>query len=180
VDTTLPEVPSLARRLLCGVYEAVVLFGVVMAAGLLYGTLTDQRHALVGTTGLQAFLFVVLGIYFTWFWSHGRQTVAQKTWRMRVMLRDGRPASQARAAARYVASWLWFLPALAGVWLADVHSGAAIGWALAGGVAGYALLARLLPSRQYLHDLLCGTRLETWAPPTPHRPSVVVGQNRGG
>ena len=79
-----------------------------------------------------------------------------------------------------MASWLWFLRALAGVWLADVHSGAAIGWAMVGGVVGYALLARLLPSRQYLHDLLCGTRLETWTPPTSQRPSGAVGQNRAG
>lgn len=167
-------VPTLTRRLLCGMYEAVVLFGVVMMAGLLYGTVTEQRHALVGTTGLQAFLFVVLGIYFTWFWSLGRQTVAMKTWRIRLTTRDGRPLSQPRALARYVASWLWFLPALAAVWLADVHSGAAIGWSVAAGIAAYALLARLTPSRQYLHDLICGTRFETWHRPEQPEP---LGQN---
>lgn len=174
-STTDSEVPSLTKRVLCLVYESVVLFGVVVAAGLLYGTLTNQRHALSGTTGLQAFVFVVLGIYFTWFWSLGRQTLAMKTWRMRLVTPDGQPLSQARALSRYVASWLWFAPALVGVWLAEVHRAGVIGWALAGGMAGYLLLARFLPGRQYLHDLICGTRLQVWA--VPPRADTALGQN---
>jgi len=161
------EAPSLVRRLACLVYETLLVLAIVMLAGLLYGGLTQQRHALVGTAGLQAVLFVVMGVYFTWSWSLGRQTLAMKTWRLRIVTRDGRPLSQARALARYLASWLWCLPALAGLGLAGVRSGAAIAWALIGGVLAYALLARLTPSRQYLHDLICGTRLETWARPRP-------------
>lgn len=163
--------PGFARRLACLLYEGVLLFGVVMIAGLLYAGLTQQRHALVGLHGLQAFLFVVLGIYFTWFWAHGRQTVAMKTWRLRLVARDGRPLTQARALARYVASWLWFLPALAVLGLGGWRSGAAVATALGAGIAAYVLLAWLTPSRQYLHDLICGTRMETWQTP----PS---GQNR--
>lgn len=166
-----PEAPGFARRLACLVYEGVLLFGVVALAGFLYSTLTQQRHALAGLHGLQAFLFVVLGIYFTWFWAEGRQTVAMKTWRLRIMTRDGQPLSQPRALARYVASWLWFLPALAVVGLAGWRGGGAIALALGGGMLGYMLLARLTPSRQYLHDLICGTRMEAWQPPQP-------GQNR--
>ena len=56
------------RRLASFIYEGVVLFGVVFVAGWLYSTLTQQRNAQVGQHGLQAFLFLVLGIYFIWFW----------------------------------------------------------------------------------------------------------------
>ncbi|MBC7939239.1 MAG: RDD family protein, partial [Chitinophagaceae bacterium] len=76
--------PGLMRRLACFVYEGVLLFGVVMLAGLLYGVLTDQRHALVGSTGLQVFVFLVLGLYFVWFWSRHGQTLAMRTWHLRV------------------------------------------------------------------------------------------------
>ena len=34
------------------------------------------------------------------------------------------------------------------------------------GIAGYLLLARLHPQRQFLHDVICGTRLITQLPPT--------------
>ena len=63
--------PSLRRRMAAFVYEGVLLFGVVMIAGYLYSSLTQQRHALQGQTGLQAFLFVVLAIYFVASWSRG-------------------------------------------------------------------------------------------------------------
>jgi uncharacterized RDD family membrane protein YckC len=155
----LPAAPSLGRRLACFIYEGVLLFGVVMLAGWLFSTLAQQRHALQSRHLLQAFLFVVCGIYFTWFWSHGGQTLAMKTWRLRLVNASGGPVSQARALARYVASWVWFVPSLALVWLAGWEGGAAVSVALALGVLGYALTARLHPQRQFWHDALCGTRL---------------------
>lgn len=154
------------RRMASFLYEGVVLFGVVFVAGWLYSTLTQQRNALVGQQGLQAFLFMVLGIYFIWFWSRGGQTVAMKAWHLRVVDQHGRPLTQMRALARYVASWLWFLPALASVHLLGVdHSTGAIFGALFTGVLAYLLLARLHPQRLFLHDVLCGTRVITQRPP---------------
>ncbi len=159
-DTAVPlQTPGLRRRLACFVYEGVLLFGVLMVAGFVYGLLTQQRHALVGMHGLQVFVFLVLGTYFSWFWSHGGQTVAMKTWRIRLLMQDGQPVPTARAAMRYVLSWLWFLPALAGTYLAGARSGAAIALAVTLGVLAYAALSRLNPQRQYWHDRLCGTRL---------------------
>lgn len=164
--TTAPA-PSLRRRLAAFVYEGVLLFGVLTLAALAYGLLTQQRHALVGMHGLQAFLFLVLGLYFTWFWSHGGQTVAMKTWHVRLLSKEGQPVGAARAWLRYVLSWLWFLPTLAGVYLAGLRSGGAITLALLAGVVIYALLSRLNPRRQFLHDLISRTELVYW--PTVQR-----------
>jgi uncharacterized RDD family membrane protein YckC len=120
------QTPSLPRRLACMLYEGVLLFGVLMLAGLLYSTLTQQRHALQGQHGMQAFLFVVLGLYFIGFWIYGGQTVAMKAWHIRLLDARGRPVSPKRALCRYLASWLWFLPALVAAWLARLQSSAAI------------------------------------------------------
>lgn len=151
--------PGVARRLICLVYEGVVLFGVVMVAGFLYSSLTGQRHALVGTTGLQAFLLVVLGVYFVWFWSHGGQTVAMKTWRIRVQRIDGSRLSTTRAIARYLLGWLWLLPALSIVHVAGLNSLGSIVVTVMAGILTYAGLCWLHPARQFLHDALCGTCL---------------------
>jgi uncharacterized RDD family membrane protein YckC len=151
--------PGLGRRLAAFVYEGVLLFGVVMVGGYLYSSLTQQRHALQGQTGLQAFLFVLLGIYFVWFWTHGGQTVAMKTWHIRVVDRQGRPLTQARAFARYQLSWLWFLPALATVHVYGLKGGWPITGTVLAGVLVYAGLSRLHPERQFWHDAVCGTRL---------------------
>lgn len=162
--------PSLARRLAAFTYEGVLLFGVVMIAGYLYSSLTQMRNAMQGTVGLQAFLFVVLGIYFGWFWSHSGQTVAMKAWHIRLVDSAGQPVSQARALLRYLLSWLWFLPALATVHFAGLKSGGAIFGSLFAGVLAFAALAWLHPQRQFWHDAVCGTRLVTWRPaPRPKK-----------
>lgn len=152
--------PGLMRRLACFLYEGVLLFGVLMIFGYLFSALTQQRHALQGRHGLQAFLFIVLGIYFVWFWSRGGQTVAMKAWHVKlVMAQSGGPVSQPRALVRYLLSWLWFAPALLATWWADLHSAASIFGLLMAGVVAYALLSFLHPQRQYLHDAVCGTSL---------------------
>ena len=151
--------PSIARRLACMLYESVLLFGVVMTAGYLYSSLTQQRHALQGSTGLQLFLFVVLGIYFAGFWSRSGQTLAMKTWHIRLQTADGSVPSQLRSFLRYGASWLWFLPALACAHFSGIHSTPGFAVIVAAGMLAYVLLARLRSDRQFLHDVLCGTQL---------------------
>jgi uncharacterized RDD family membrane protein YckC len=151
--------PSIGRRLACMLYESVLLFGVVMTAGYLYSSLTQQRHALQGSTGLQLFLFIVLGVYFAGFWSRSGQTLAMKTWHIRLQMRNGGVSGPARAFARYVASWLWFLPALASAHLSGIRSTLAFAVIVVVGMLAYATLARLRDDRQFLHDVLCGTQL---------------------
>ncbi|WP_119153461.1 RDD family protein [Caldimonas tepidiphila] len=151
--------PPLRHRLASFVYEGVLLFGVVMAAGLPFSMLTGQRHALQGRYALQAFMFAVLAIYFIWFWSHGGQTLAMKTWHLRLLRADGRPVSPLHAACRFLASWVWFLPPLALVWLLDWKGSGTVSAAVFGWMLAYAALSRLHPARQFWHDALCGTRL---------------------
>jgi uncharacterized RDD family membrane protein YckC len=158
------ELASLRRRFASFMYEGVLLFGVVFVAGYLYSALTQQRHAMQGQHGLQAFIFIVLGVYFAWFWSHGGQTVAMKAWHVRVVDAQMQGLGQPRALARYLLSWLWFLPALLLASLLQVHSLGGIFGLLAAGMLGYMLLALLLPRRQLLHDHLCSTLLITQRP----------------
>lgn len=149
--------PSLARRMACWLYEGLLVCGVLFIAGYLIGTLSQTRNAMSNRHALQAFLFVVLGIYFVWFWSMG-QTLAMKTWHIRVVDRFGKPITQGRALLRYVFCWVWFLPALAALAAfeptAAQGSVAVIGW-----IAIWAALSRLHPQHQFWHDALAGTRL---------------------
>jgi uncharacterized RDD family membrane protein YckC len=87
-----------------------------------------------------------------------------KTWHIRLVCADGRPVGHWRASARYLLAWLWFVPALASLKLAGLGGAAAVAVALVVGVFAYAALARLHPSRQFVHDIVCGTRLVSWRP----------------
>ncbi len=148
----------------CWLYEGMLLFGVVFITGYLFSALTQTRHALDNRHALQAFLFLVFGIYFTWFWAKG-QTLAMKTWHIRLVDSAGQPVSQLRALLRYALSWLWFLPPLLGIALAPLSiSGAESAILIAGWVVVWALLSGLHPQRQFLHDVWAGTRLVPSAP----------------
>lgn len=142
------------------VYEGTLLFGVVMLFGMIYGISTGQHHAMRGRHGLEAFVFLALGLYFSWFWSKGGQTLAMKTWRIRLVTAEGRPVSQATALLRYLVSWVWFLPGLALAHALNPAHSTLLLWAYpALWIACYALLSFLHPQRQFWHDALCGTRL---------------------
>ena len=162
--------PPLRRRMACWLYEGVLMFGVVVAAGLVFSIAAQMRHALEHRHAMQAFLFLVCGIYFCWFWSKG-QTLAMKTWRIGITDRQGRPLTQARAAWRYLLCWLWFLPPLA--LSAPFHLPAAeVGVLTMGWIAVWALLSRFQPEGQFWHDVLAGTRLtDARAPKTPASPA---------
>jgi uncharacterized RDD family membrane protein YckC len=149
--------PSLRRRMACWTYEGLLLFGVIFISSYLFSTLSQSRPALDNRHGLQAFLFLVIGIYFTWF-GHKGQTLAMKTWHIRLVDRSGQALTQQRALLRYVVSWVWFIPPLAMIAPYSLSVGEIavlfIGW-----VCFWALLSRFHPEKQFWHDALAGTRL---------------------
>lgn len=109
--------PSLLKRLACVLYEAILLFGVVFLAAYLFDTLTQSKHALHLRHARQAWLFFVLGVYFIWFWTHGGQTLAMKTWRIRLVNTNQQSVSIKQALLRYLlcyplvfsgVSYLWY------------------------------------------------------------------------
>ncbi len=156
------KAPGLWRRMACWLYEGMLMFGVVFLAGYLFGTLSQTRNALDNRHALQAFLFVIFGIYFVWFWAKG-QTLAMKTWNIRVVDRHGKAISQTRAMARYALSWVWLLPPLGAAAIFSLPGPEvaviAIGW-----VVVWAILSLFHPQRQFWHDALAGTRLVSSEP----------------
>jgi uncharacterized RDD family membrane protein YckC len=152
-------VPALRRRLAAFTYEGVLLFGLVMVVGALYSIATEQRHALYGRGGMMATQFLALSLYFIWFWTHGGQTLAMKTWHLRLVSAQGLPLTLKQALARYMASWLWFMPSWTGAWLAGWHQSKYLYGAMGVWILIYTSLTWLLPHKQFLHDTLCGTRL---------------------
>ena len=157
-SSTLRSAPSLRVRLLCMVYEAMLLFGLLFIATWLFSTLIQQRHALYMRTPLIIWLFTVLGVYFIWFWTHGGQTLAMKTWRIQLTTVNGEALNWQRALLRYVLMWLWFVPGLA---IASIFH--AQGWMLVIlPTANFILWAAAIflhTDRQYLHDRWAKTRL---------------------
>lgn len=168
-DTRLVAAP-LVRRMAAFLYEGVLLFGVLAVAGLAYGIAVHQTSGIEKRSGLIAVCFLVLGLYFVGLWTRAGQTLAMKTWHLRVLTSHGQPLSPRRALARYLAGYVWFLPPLALAGAARLPSAAANFWLVGAWIVVYALSSRLHPRRQFWHDALCDTAVVDSRPAAPLPP----------
>jgi uncharacterized RDD family membrane protein YckC len=132
---------SLRRRLASLVYECLLLLALWFVAGfIVVGALPEPPHGLA-RVAFQTYLWLVTGVYLVWFWRRGGQTLAMRTWQLRLVDLQGRPVGRRQAWLRYL---LASLGALA--------LGAGFLWAI------------LDRERQFLHDRLAGTRLLALTP----------------
>lgn len=115
-----------------GLLLLALLFVVTFLFTLLFGSVAQHqaRH------GLQALLWVVAGVYFVSYWTHGGQTLAMQTWRIKLTDHMGGKVSMGQALLRYIA-------ATAGL----LFFGAGLVWAL------------FDREGLFLHDRLVGTRM---------------------
>jgi len=103
--------PSLWRRLAAIFYD-----GWLVAALWLLGAIADTflRAGLnlppdASHLPLQLYLLAAPALFFGWFWTHGGQTLGMRAWRLKLLGRDGAPASWRQALIRYAAAWLSLL-----------------------------------------------------------------------
>ncbi len=127
--------PKLLKRLACVLYETLLLFGVVFLAAYLFDTLTQSKHGLYLRHARQVWLFFVLGLYFIWFWTHGGQTLAMKTWHIRLVNTNQQTISVKQALLRYLLCYPLVLSGVSYMWYFFDKN------------------------KQFLHDRLIGTML---------------------
>ncbi len=133
---TQPRLAGLLPRFASLVYEAILLTPVLFIAAYLFLALTHAVRTPVLHALFQLWLLGVLAAYFAYCWHRGGQTLAMKTWRIRVARRDGSALSTREAMARFALA-VWSLTLFgAGFW--------------------WGLVDR---EHQFLHDRLIGSRL---------------------
>jgi uncharacterized RDD family membrane protein YckC len=149
---------SIRRRMASLVYEALLLFGMLLLPGMV-GAVVFAVTGKHNDAILPVLTFVLYGAYFVWFWCGRGQTLPMQTWHIYlVTAKGGHKPSVARAIARYVAGYGWVAPAAALVVTNHWNLKQSL-VAFVVGLIAYALLALLHPERQFWHDVLSGTRL---------------------
>ena len=119
-------------------YEGLLMIGVLAATFLLPYVLLGMIWQIAAPGWVELLhIVLVLGLYFVWLWRRDGQTLAMKTWRLKLesAITGGR-LSLPQALLRYALSWFSLL-----------FFGAGILWAL------------FDRERQFLHDRLSGTRI---------------------
>ena len=153
--------PSFWRRTICLIYDFLLILAVLFIASFIFHFIFTDTQAAYFKPLFQCYLFIIMGYYFTWFWTHGGQTLAMQTWKMRLVTADGLGLTKKQAIARYLYS-------LSGIFIFVV-----IDWILPFNFVSYyqlILMSILIfgsgfiwalfdRDHQYLHDRLTGTRI---------------------
>lgn len=151
---------SLKRRFACLFYDALLLAAVWFVAGFAVVGLLPDVGAGLPRLLFQAWLFLVAGVYFTWCWRRGGQTLAMKTWRIRLVKAPTCGDESTQEWLRYDAgsgayvSQNWQCITWRQAWLR--YGLAVLGLLVFGIGFVWALWDR---DRQFLYDRLAGTRL---------------------
>ncbi|MBU3584389.1 RDD family protein [Polynucleobacter sp. 15G-AUS-farblos] len=106
--------PQFWRRVFCGLYEQLVLLGVIaftfllpnLGLGILFGVSLPSWLTFL-------YLYLVLGFYFVWYWTKSGQTLAMQTWRVRMIDKSGFTLNRRQAIWRYIFGSLWIIPCVA-------------------------------------------------------------------
>lgn len=109
---------SLVRRLAAIAYDLVLLLALFFCITLVVLLARGGRAVEAGATwfGVLLYFLTPLG-FFSWFWTHGGQTLGMRAWRLELVSTDGGgPVSWRKALIRYVAGWMSTLPAGLGFW----------------------------------------------------------------
>ncbi len=123
-------------RMAAMVYELLLVTAVMFVAALPFLYLVGNAETGWLHHLFQLYILGVLFAYFSAFWLRSGQTLAMKTWRIRLVNPDGTRLTLRQAALRFVIALLGLLLAGIGFW--------------------WALFDR---DRQFLHDRIVGTRL---------------------
>ena len=151
--------PSLRRRMAAWLYEGMLLFGVVFVIGYVFSVVTNTRHALDHRLGQQVAIFIGLAVYFVWQWCRSGQTLAMKTWHIKVVSADGvSPIRPTQAVVRYLLTYVWFVPGLVVAKSLQMGTTGTV-WTVLGWVAIWAMLSKLPVSKQFVHDRIAKTAL---------------------
>ena len=107
---------SLQRRLAALVYDGLLLFAVAMLAGFIIVPFTSTVE--VAEQGAEqnifnpfmlAYYLAVFYLFFTWFWTHGGQTLGMRAWHTRLVTENGQALNWKHSLFRYLISLpLWF------------------------------------------------------------------------
>lgn len=124
------------RRVVSLIYESLLLLAVLFIASFIFHLIFRDPTAAYFRPLFQLYLLVVMGYYFTWFWTRGGQTLAMQTWKMRVVTIDGKKLNRRQAIIRY-------LLAVVGI----LFFGCGLLWAI------------FDKKHLYLHDRLAGTQI---------------------
>ncbi len=157
-DHSLP-LCSLKRRLAALTYDTLLLLGVLFFASIPFTLATRITYDSPWYIAYVGYLTGLTGLFFTWFWTRGGQTLGMKTWQITLRTETGAAVDGRRAILRFALAILPWIPLGVADW---IHAAPRSNWVdallWAPPVIAWALA---IANRERItwYDQLSGTRL---------------------
>lgn len=100
------QTPSLIKLGACFIYDALAVVALCFVSALVVIILIGDASYGLKRYLLQVVLWLAIGVYFVWCWKKTGQTLAMKTWQLKLVSKDGQLLPLNLAMARYVLSTL--------------------------------------------------------------------------
>ncbi|MDZ4728660.1 MAG: RDD family protein [Xanthomonadales bacterium] len=115
---------SMLRLLLVMLYDAVIVFAVLMVAGAIALHLPFNNQSAGKDLAYTLYLLLAWFLYVAWCWRHGGMTLGMRAWKVRVVSDSGSDSGSDRAqqpswrqcGLRFISAWLSAVPAGMGYW----------------------------------------------------------------
>lgn len=93
---------SLRRRIAAMFYDSILVAAVLFFSTLIVLPLTHGQAIPGSNIFFKLYLYSVCGLYFTWQWTHGGQTLGMLAWKIRLKDPDARRISWKKAIIRFL------------------------------------------------------------------------------
>ena len=120
----------LGRRLAAAVYDSLLVIALWFLVGFIALLFTHGEAVPTGHPLFSVILFGLTALFFIVFWTHGGQTLGMKTWKMKLLQKNGEAVTWTLAFIRFIS--------------------AAVAWAAAG--VGF-LWSLIDPEKRTWHDI---------------------------
>lgn len=120
---------SLFKRLISILYDQILVIAIFMLSGIIVSTfttfivndgnaITEDHPFYLFNQFIMLLTFLVSSFgFYTWFWTHGGQTLGMKTWRLMLINEEGTTISMKQASKRYLGALLsWCFLGLGYLW----------------------------------------------------------------
>ena len=99
--------PSLPKRLISMLYEALLVLALFFLATFIFIAIVGDATSYPKKFFLQLFLWLIAGVYFVYHWHKGG-TLAMQTWRIQLVSISHQAVSLKQAIMRYIFASLFF------------------------------------------------------------------------
>ncbi len=108
--------PSLFRMLAVMFYDSMVLLSILFLASLIAVIINNGETISQGNLFFIAYLFAVSWLFYSWFWTHGGQTIGMRAWKVYLLSEEQNNISWRQATIRFAAAFLSWIPLGLGFW----------------------------------------------------------------